>query len=139
MIFPPHNPRSVLDALVIYSRLHGKPYSAKVLTEGLPVSETEEIPKLFSTKETSSLFSRAAKRAGFKTRIMEVSIHEINELILPCILLLKTKDDEVNACILESFDELKQNANIIIPEIGEMVNTVPLEKLKKSIMELQFF
>ena len=74
---------SVLDALVMFSKLHGKPYSTEVLTEGLPASEKEAYPKLFAVKDKNakSMFSRAAQRAGFKTRIIKIGLDEISELV----------------------------------------------------------
>ncbi len=140
MLKQKHNPKSLLEALVIFSRLHGKPYSEEALTEGLPVNDTETTPQLFSTKGAGkSLFSRAASRAGFKTRVVFMGLDDISRLVLPCILLLKTQEGEVNACILESFDELRENANIIIPEIGDMVNSVKIEDLKKEYYGTAFF
>jgi len=135
-----YNPSSVLDTLVIFTKLHGKPYSAKVLTEGLPTSEKDVAPMLFSVKRTArSLFSRAAQRAGFQTRIVVMDLDDISRLVLPCILLLKTDDGEVNACILEGFDELKENAYVIIPEIGEMVNLIPIDELREEYYGTAFF
>lgn len=134
--------RSVLDSLVLFSKLHGKPYSAEVLSEGLPIAEGETAPKLFSVKPNAArgLFSRAAKRAGFKTQIAKIGIDEISTLTLPCIILLKTDNhEEVNACILESFDELRENAYIILPEIGEVVNKVKIEDLKQEYFGMAFF
>lgn len=133
---------SVLDALVLFSKLHGKPYSAEVLSEGLPIAEGESAPKLFSVRPNSSraLFSRAAKRAGFKTQIAKMGLDEISSLTLPCIILLKTDDpNEVNACILESFDDLRENAYIILPEIGDVVNKVKIEDLKEEYFGMAFF
>ncbi len=133
---------SVLDALVLFSKLHGKPYSAEVLSEGLPIAEGESAPKLFSVRPNSSraLFSRAAKRAGFKTQIAKMELDEISSLILPCIILLKTDDpNEVNACILESFDDLREHAYIIMPEIGDVVNKVKIEDLKAEYFGMAFF
>ena len=49
-----YNPRSLLDALVIFSRIHGKPFSAEVLTKGLPVNEHEQIPKLYTYNRRTS-------------------------------------------------------------------------------------
>ena len=135
-----YNPSSVLDALVIFSKLHGKPYSASVLTEGLPTSEHEISPILYSAKGiTKALFSRAAGRAGFKTKIVKIDFDKISRLVLPCMLLLKTEEGEVNACILEGFDELKENAYVVIPEIGDIVNTVPIEDLKAEYYGTAFF
>ena len=140
--FRKHTESSVLDALVLFSKLHGKPYSAEVLSEGLPIAEGETSPKLFSVKATSSraLFSRAAHRAGFTTRISKIGLDDISTLILPCILLLKTDDSsEVNACILESFDDVREHANIILPEIGDIVNKVKIEDLKAEYFGMAFF
>ena len=137
-----HIDSSVLDALVLFSKLHGKPYSAEVLSEGLPIAEGEKSPKLFSVRPNSSraLFSRAAQRAGFKTSISKIGIDDISSLVLPCIILLKTNDPyEVNACILESFDEVREYANIILPEVGEIVSRVKLEDLKAEYFGMAFF
>ena len=139
--FRRHKESSVLDALVLFTKLHGKPYSAEVLSEGLPIAEGETSPKLFSVKPNSSraLFSRAAKRAGFETRISKLSLEDISSLVLPCIILLKTADsDEVNACILESFDDIREHANIIVPEIGDVVSTVKFEDLKREYFGMAF-
>ena len=133
---------SILDALVIFTKLHGKPYSPEVLIEGLPIPEGKTSPKLFSVKASASrgLFSRAAQKAGFETRVTKINIEEISQLVLPCILLLKTDDpNEVNACILESFDEARENAYVIFPEVGDMVTSVSIEELKKEYFGFAFF
>ena len=140
--FREHIESSILDSLVIFSKLHGKGYSAEVLSEGLPIAEGETAPKLFSVKPTGSraLFSRAAKRAGFKTSISKLSLDELSSLVLPCIILLKTKDpNEVNACILESIDDMREYAFVIFPEVGEVVSKVKLEDLKKEYFGMAFF
>lgn len=137
-----HIESSVIDALVLFTKLHGKPYSKEVLVEGLPIPEGQSVPKLFSVKADGSrgLFSRAAKRAGFKTKVAKLDLDEISSLVLPCIILLKTADNnEVNACILESFDETREHAHIILPEIGEVVNTVKYEDLKSEYFGMAFF
>ena len=140
--FRKHISSSVLDSLVLFTKLHGKPYSAEVLSEGLPIAEGETSPKLFSVKPTSSraLFSRAAHRAGFTTRITKIDLDDISSLVLPCILLLKTDDpNEVNGCILESFDDVREYANVIMPEIGDIVNKVKIEDLKEEYFGMAFF
>lgn len=135
-------PGSILDSLVIFSKLHGKRYSREVLSEGLPIEEGQTAPKLFSVRANSAraLFSRAAHKAGFKTKITKIDLEDISSLILPCIILLKTDDpNEVNACIIESYDELRENAYVIFPEAGEIVSKVPIEDLKKEYFGLSFF
>ena len=133
---------SILDSLVIFSKRHGKSYSAEVLSEGLPISDGDDAPKLFSVKSSSArgLFSRAAIRAGFKTKVTKIPLNNISSLVLPCIVLLKTNNsDEVNACIIESYDELRENAYVIFPEIGDIVNKVSLEDLEKEYFGMAFF
>ena len=57
---------SILDALVLFTKFSGNPYSPEALTEGLPIAENKASPKLFSLDPNASrgLFSRAAERAG---------------------------------------------------------------------------
>jgi ATP-binding cassette subfamily C protein LapB len=133
---------SILDALVIFSKLHGKGYSAEVLSEGLPIADGETAPKLFSVRPSGAraLFSRAAARAGFKTSIARIEMDKISALVLPCIILLKTNDpNEVNACILESIDDMREYAHVIFPEVGEVVSKVKLEDLKEEYFGIAFF
>ncbi|NOQ30537.1 MAG: type I secretion system permease/ATPase [Helicobacteraceae bacterium] len=130
----------LLETLVMYTKLHGRPYSAEALIAGLPVEKGKPAPELFSKSGSKSLFSRAANRAGFKSKILKVELDEISPLILPCILLLKSESkDCVKACILESFDETKENAKIILPEMGEVVNEVSVETLKNEYQGLSIF
>ncbi len=133
---------SILDSLVIFTKKYGKAYSSEVLSEGLPIADGDISPKLFSVKSSSSrgLFSRAATRAGYKTKITKISLDNISSLVLPCIILLKTNNpDEVNACIIESYDELRESAYVIFPEIGDIVNKVKIEDLKKEYFGMSFF
>ena len=142
MNYRKHIESSVLDTLVIFSKLHGKPFSAEVLSEGLPIAEGQSSPKLFSVKagDSRALFGRAAHRAGFTTRVSKIGMDDISSLVLPCIILLKTDDpNEVNACILESFDDVREHANVILPEIGDIVNNVKIEDLKAEYFGMAFF
>ena len=137
-----HIPSSILDSLVIFTKLHGKRYSAEVLSEGLPIAEGQTSPKLFSVKASSSraLFSRAAHRAGFKTRVTKIDLDNISSLVLPCIILLKTDDpNEVNSCIIESYDDLRENAFVIFPEVGELITKVSLDDLRNEYFGMAFF
>jgi len=142
MNYRKHIESSVLDTLVIFSKLHGKPFSSEVLSEGLPIAEGQSSPKLFSVKsgDSRALFGRAAHRAGFTTRVSKIGMDDISSLVLPCIILLKTDDpNEVNACILESFDDVREHANVILPEIGDIVNNVKIEDLKAEYFGMAFF
>ncbi len=130
----------LLQTLVMYSRIHGRPFSAEALVSGLPIEKGKPAPELFSVNSSKALFSRAAARAGFKSRIMKIDIDEISPLILPCILLLKSEDgSHVKSCILQSFDDTKENVKIIVPELGEVENEISIETLKKEYYGLAIF
>ncbi len=124
---------SILDTLTIYCKMNGRPYSKESLIAGLPVETGRNTPILFSKSNSKSLFSRAALKAGFKTKVLKAKLYDINPLTLPCILLLDNKKDkdELEACILLGFDDEYKNAKVIFPEAPEVESLVPIEELEK--------
>lgn len=123
----------ILDCLAIFCKMSGRPYSKESLIAGLPIEEGHSSPVLFSKFSSKSLFSRAAAKAGFKTRVLKTKIEDINPLVLPCIVLLNGKNpkDELRACILLGFDDEMQNARILLPEAEDVESSVTIEELKK--------
>lgn len=69
----------LLDCLVQLTNLHGKPYTAQALSNGLP---------LVDQRLTPSLLARAAARAQFSTRIVQRSLDSVPQGLLPAILIL---------------------------------------------------
>lgn len=130
----------ILDSLVIYCKLQSRPYTPETLIAGLPVEQGRNTPILFSKKSSKSLFSRAAARAGFKTKVFKTPLKEINPLLLPCILLLngKTEKDDLGACVLLGFDDEMKTARIVLPEAPELENQVSLEELEKQYYGFAF-
>jgi len=124
---------SILDTLTIYCKMNGRPYSKESLIAGLPIETGRNTPILFSKSNSKSLFSRAALKAGFKTKVLRAKLYDINPLTLPCILLLDNKKDkdELEGCILLGFDEEYKNAKVIFPEAPEVESLVPIEELEK--------
>jgi len=124
---------SILDTLTIYCKMNGRPYSKESLIAGLPIETGRNTPILFSKSNSKSLFSRAALKAGFKTKVLRAKLYDINPLTLPCILLLDNKKDkdELESCILLGFDEEYKNAKVIFPEAPEVESLVPIEELEK--------
>ena len=126
---------TLLESLVLYTRLFHKPFSAESLLSGLPVDSNLTTQTLFSKTNSKSLFSRAALRAGLKTTIIERSIKDILSLQLPAILLLSNE----NSCILESFNEDKTKAKIIMAGKGEpLEELVEIEKLEEEYLGFAF-
>lgn len=130
----------LLDTLVLFAKINGRAFSAESLMVGLPIEGTKDTPELFSLHRNNYNFSRAAHTAGFKTKITRMPLTEINDLMTPCIILLKGDDNvEFKSCILDSIHEGGEKADIILPEIGEAINTVNMEDLKRRYLGFTFF
>lgn len=126
---------SLLDSLVLYTRLFHRPFSAESLLQGLPLGNNEEDQLLFSKNSSKSMFSRAAARAGLKTTIIEKPIKDILKLQLPVILLLSNE----NSCILDSFNEDKTKAKIIFAGVDDPLEEwVSVEELEDEYLGFAF-
>ncbi len=77
----------LLDCLCLVAKLHGRAANRDSLVAGLPLSDGQLRP---------SLFSRAAKRAGLRTRVHKGNWRDLNPATLPCVVLLKKH----KACVL---------------------------------------
>ena len=116
----PPNPRdepddSLLECLAILTRLHARPVSAEALAAGLPLQDHRLTP---------GLFVRAAELQGYSARVLKRAIRRISNLVLPAVLMLK----DGRACVLTRLNR-SESAEIIFPETGMGVKTVPLAEL----------
>ena len=125
----------LLACLVIYTKLHNKPYSAEALTVGLPVEKGLDSVELFSVEGSKALFSRAAKRAGFASTLVKKELKDISPLVLPCIMILKGR----KACILESYNADRTKAKIIYPDLQEGENWVDMDVLEEEYLGYSFY
>ena len=125
----------LLACLMIFTKIHHRPFSVEALTHGLPLKEDESTPSLFLNEKSKSLFSRAAKRAGFSCKLVERPLEGISSLVLPVILLLKEGD----ACVLEEIDRRNSRAKIIIPELPDAEEWISLEKLESLYIGYAYF
>ena len=126
---------TLLESLVLYTRLFHKPFSSESLLSGLPIGVNLTDQMLFSKTNSKSLFSRAATRAGLKTIIIEKPIKDFLNLQLPVILLLSNE----NSCILESFNEDKTKAKIIFVGIDEPLEEwIEIDKLEQEYLGFAF-
>ena len=55
--------------------------------------------------------------------------------VLPCILMLEKE----NACILLGFDETREHAKVILPELGHTIQEIAYEQLKASYVGFAFY
>ena len=129
------NKEPLLECLVILTKLYGRPFSAESLVAGLPVEEGKSFPELFSIKGAKSGFSRAARKAGFTSKLVKRNLDQVNPLVLPCILMLR----DGGSCILKAFDTTKQYAKVILPETDDQAQWVAVEDLKEEYLGFAFY
>lgn len=118
---------SLLESLVLYTKLFHKPYSAESLLSGLPIDADQT---LFSKKGSKSLFSRAAARAGLKTTLIERPVSEILDLQLPVILILSNE----NSCILTAFSQDRKEAKIVFAGDEALQQWIDVEQLEEEYL-----
>ncbi len=110
----------LLDSLVTYCKLQGRPFSSSAFLAGLPIQDSKRL--------SPELLIRAAARANIKASIKQRKLSEISNLVLPCILILK--DDQ--ACLLQSIDD--QQANVILANSTEGQTTLSLKDLNEQYL-----
>jgi ATP-binding cassette, subfamily C, bacterial LapB len=93
----------LLASLVALTHLLDRPSSADALRSGLPLEDERLTP---------ALFPRAAERAGLDAKLVRRGLRDIDELALPCVLLLRDR----RSCVLISRD--RETVRIIVPETG---------------------
>ncbi|MDN3702583.1 type I secretion system permease/ATPase [Vibrio artabrorum] len=115
----------LLNSLIYVSRYYGLANSPEALINGLPLSDG---------KLTPFLFPRSAERAGLVAKENRSDLDKIPHLILPAVLLLKQGE----ACVLNSIDLEKQEAEIITAESGMVPIIIPVEELKEQFLGRYF-
>ena len=116
---------SLLDCLVIMTKLKQRPFSHQALRAGLPLENNCFTPELFV---------RAAARAGLIAKLFKRKLNNISPLILPVVLVLADN----RACILTKIKKNHQ-VEVIFPEIADGVAEIPLKELKQQYSGYVFF
>lgn len=106
----------LLNSLIYISRYYGLANSPEALVNGLPLS---------SGKLTPFLLPRSAERAGLVAKENRAELDAIPTIVFPVILLLKGGD----ACVLNSIDKEKQEAEVITLESGMVPISIALDDL----------
>jgi ATP-binding cassette subfamily C protein LapB len=109
----------LLQCLLALCRHHGNASTAEALVSGLPLE---------SGRLTPALFERAASRAGFTSRVVFKRAEDIEEALLPAVLLQR---DE-RACLLVGWSDGGNTARVIYPQLNETVVEVPRENLRAA-------
>lgn len=115
----------LLGSLVALTHLLERPASPKALTAGLP---------LVGGLLTPDLFPRAAERAGLSARLLRRRLDSIDDLVLPCILLLKNRRAAVLVRRLA-----EDRYELILPEAGSGAIEIGGEELRSQYTGYAFF
>lgn len=107
---------TLLSSLMLLCQFNGVVMSSDALTSGLPLN---------AGKLTPSLFKRAAARANLVSKILKKPLANIQAEHLPAVLLLKNEE----ACVLLGWDNAKQNARVVFPELGETEAVISASEL----------
>lgn len=110
---------ALVDCLAVLCRFHDKDFSREALLSGLPLTDG---------KLTPSGFARAAKRVGFKSKVVNKPLNQINTALLPAIIIL----DNNQACVINAIDNQKKVAQVTYPELTESVVEEDLEQLTEK-------
>lgn len=105
-------PDTLLECLLVVVHAHGGTLSRPAAVDGLP---------LVDNRLTPSLFQRAAKRAGFTTKVVGTTLDRLNPALFPVVLLL----NDAQACVLLGWTDEGRTARLIFPELSEAEALVP--------------
>ncbi|MBF0195627.1 MAG: type I secretion system permease/ATPase [Magnetococcales bacterium] len=120
----------LLECLAVVLRHLGEMQTPESLLFGLPMPDDGMSP---------TLFKKAAQNVGAVAQLVEIPLSTLNDMTLPCVLLLKNRQ----ACVLVGFDvegeEKKQVARLVFPETDPGVVSQPIEKLAEKYTGRAFF
>jgi len=124
----------LLQTLSLFTSRYAKSVSLETLTAGLPLAQGASSPDLLSFSQANILFSKASKRAGFKSTLIERDLKSILALHLPLILLLA----HGQSCILEAFNDDRSEVKVIYPGETPLEEWVSLESLEEEYLGYAF-
>lgn len=124
----------LLQTLSLFTKRYSKAVSVETLIAGLPVSSDVKTPDLLSFSQAHTLFSRAVKRAGFKTTLVQRDLKTILDLHLPVILLLA----HGQSCILEAFNEDRTDVKVVYPGEPELEEWISIDELNEEYLGFSF-
>jgi ATP-binding cassette, subfamily C, bacterial LapB len=126
--------QTLLDVLVLYTKLYHKPFSAETLIAGLPIAKGQSAPDLFSITAAKGLFSRAANRAGLNTRLIKRPLKKISPLQLPMIVPLAKQQ----AAIIAEFSKDRQQVKLLFAADEVIEQWYDLDVLEEEYLGYAF-
>lgn len=107
----------LLACLMFLAAHYDHPVSVSTLTERIPLEDNRLTPELFV---------RVSKRANLASKINQISLEEIEDFMLPAVLLLKDSD----ACVL--LDKTEAGYTILMGKTGQGQIEVSSEQLEEK-------
>jgi ATP-binding cassette, subfamily C, bacterial LapB len=126
------HPDPLLDCLVEVCRLNGQAASRASLSAGLPLASAAPGARACMSLE---LAERAAARAGMSTKLLRLSLAEVDTAALPAILILKDNQ----ACVLLGWDDERRHARLLLPETAQGSVLLAAEELGARFAGLVLF
>ncbi|TVP93359.1 MAG: type I secretion system permease/ATPase [Pseudomonadaceae bacterium] len=105
------------ECLRVISRIHDREVSTQSLIAGLPLANGDITPLVLP---------RAARRCGLTSNIASQDLCNINQDLLPAILILQDN----KAAVIHSIDLDAGHASLIYPELPGTTTKVPLAELE---------
>ena len=125
---------TLLHTLSLFTSRYAKSVSLETLTAGLPFEKGSASPDLLSFSQANILFLRASKRAGFKSTLIERELKSILSLHLPLILLLA----HGQSCILEAFNDERNEVKVVYPGDAPLEEWISIESLEEEYLGFAF-
>ena len=107
---------ALLECLMVLCKFHQVSTTRDALVAGLPLQ---------NSRLTPNLIKRAALRAHMTTKVTKLALTHIPNEYLPVMLLLEGE----TACVLLGWDATRENARVILPELGEAEVLMPVAEL----------
>ena len=107
----------LLGCLLIVAHAHGEAATRDSLLAGLPLE---------NHRLTPSLFSRAARHANLSSHLVRSPLTALKDALLPAIALLQND----RACVVLGFNEERDSATVVYPELGDAPVQVPVDRLE---------
>ncbi|MDT8896587.1 type I secretion system permease/ATPase [Halomonas sp. I1] len=107
----------LLACLLSIALMHEHDVSADTVTAGLPLEDGCLTP---------GVFGRAAAKAGMTASIVKSRLVQLNQALLPAVLLLEPG----RACVLVGLDLKARRARVIYPELGDAPADIDLDALQ---------
>lgn len=112
----PENRVDLISCLKYLAQFHGRSFNEASVLTGLPLTNGELTP---------STFERAASRLKFATKVLKRGVTELNQALLPAVVLLNND----TACVVNKIDFENQVVEVVFPELASSAAEMPLADL----------